>query len=1004
MRRLGPVLVLVSCVGGFVIGCSQEPAEERAATPVQVVETPQTAGALAAPDAGEPVAAAQSTPAETYDVALLEALNRAADQNYADALAWLLKAQAAQDTPEIRAQIERMKARIDQQAAAALTVDAVQTMLRAGKAEEAVQLATAGLQQFGDGPAAIPLTEAQRQADAMVALSGNVQLVRLRADGDAAVRDHNPRAASVTWGEAVRLTPDVAVQQRLDDVNATLGRYDECLRRAAALRRDPARLEDAIAALQGAQKAWDTPEVHDQIADYLLALQKRRERLAVAEFEVRGDVGLPAAGAAIADEILPAFRGRFDIVERAELAKVLGVSTDTRYLLDRDVDRENLAHAGRVRYLVVGSISPLNGITVRARLVDVRSGLIMQTARLSAPTPAALLVQLPQLANLLMMTDEQRLAYEQQCAARRVGGHTALQPISDDLSAPLPSPPDFVPLGQPLPPPIVIYAPQPPGLSTVTLADFDACLSRPPIGVTLEADNPARHRLFRLAIELGDNLFRRHRYEEARSEFQLALSLYPDRQEVRLRADRCAANVPPPAGALPLSPASPPRPRLAILNFAVNADASVVPAGFGDWAADQLAAYFAPSYEVVDRSQVCWYMARMGVSMPDLLVDATARFWLGRAIGVRFFVFGCAQQTHSFNVTTRLVDIETGSVQESASIHVQDHTEFKLRAGELAGQMRADPAQRSRLQQEARQTEQLITQARRLLADNCPDRAAELCRDALKQHSGHAGLLVVQAQAEAQLRAAQLTRLEQQDTQRRQTELKIARLKQESLVKAAQRQRAQAVAAIASLTEGQRAACQARLQQATGHIAAQPSKPQPPVKTTEPRQSVSDTGPHKPAPTSLPHESAPKPVPRVTTPSAITKPRPESVAAAQPKTTPHSAPAAKPLSPRSASPTAKPKQAEYERQMQLGKTYDGQHQLMDAIRAYQEALRLVPNDARATAALHNATFSYYMIEGRKLSTSGKYPDAARYFEAALKLKPRDPDATTALAHARAGKP
>ena len=45
----------------------------------------------------------------------------------------------------------------------------------------------------------------------------------------------------------------------------------------------------------------------------------------------------------------------------------------------------------RVRYLVVGSISPLNGVTASARLVNVQTGVIEQTARVSAPTVEALI-------------------------------------------------------------------------------------------------------------------------------------------------------------------------------------------------------------------------------------------------------------------------------------------------------------------------------------------------------------------------------------------------------------------------------------------------------------------------------------------------------------------------------------------------------------------------------------------------------------------------------------
>ena len=62
---------------------------------------------------------------------------------------------------------------------------------------------------------------------------------------------------------------------------------------------------------------------------------------------------------------------------------------------------------------------------IAAGLVDVRSGLIVQTARLSAPTMDALTPRLPQLAQVLMMTDEQKLAFEQQLAAVEVAVRAA---------------------------------------------------------------------------------------------------------------------------------------------------------------------------------------------------------------------------------------------------------------------------------------------------------------------------------------------------------------------------------------------------------------------------------------------------------------------------------------------------------------------------------------------------------------------------------------------------
>src|SRR5207237_3888549 len=133
-----------------------------------------------------------------------------------------------------------------------------------------------------------------------------------------------------------------------------------------------AHLEEALASLQEAARAWDTLQVRQEIEDCTLALEKRRDRLSVADFEVRGDVGLPAAGRTLAEELLPAFKPRFDLVERGQLGRVLDeLKLDTAGLGDNPEARREVGRLARLRYLVVGSVTPLNGVTVHARLVEV---------------------------------------------------------------------------------------------------------------------------------------------------------------------------------------------------------------------------------------------------------------------------------------------------------------------------------------------------------------------------------------------------------------------------------------------------------------------------------------------------------------------------------------------------------------------------------------------------------------------------------------------------------
>jgi tetratricopeptide (TPR) repeat protein len=90
--------------------------------------------------------------------------------------------------------------------------------------------------------------------------------------------------------------------------------------------------------------------------------------------------------------------------------------------------------------------------------------------------------------------------------------------------------------------------------------------------------------------------------------------------------------------------------------------------------------------------------------------------------------------------------------------------------------------------------------------------------------------------------------------------------------------------------------------------------------------------------------------------------------------------------------------------MQAGAQFDKQKKYEEAVKAYQQALKLVPNDVRATAALRNSQFNLNLVNGRKALAAKRFPDAAKEFEAALKLLPGDPEATTLLKKAREGKP
>jgi hypothetical protein len=728
----------------------------------------------------------QASKQERYDAALLEALNLLAERRLAPALESLRAAQKIQDTDVVQRLMDRIQGLISEQTAAERTAQDLRGAISDGKADEAAQLANTALAQYGGGDVAPDLAKIKQTAEAVVTASVSDtgdRARRLRTDALAALADNNLRAAAISLDQALQFGDDADLRQKLDDVQGRLTRYDDNLRRARDLRRDPGKLEEAIAALQEAERAWSTLQVRQEIDDYSLALQKRRDRVGIADFEVRGDLGVPGIGRSVAEELLPALKSRFDVVERGQVGRVLEeLQVQSADLIDQPASRQEVGRLAGVKYVVVGSLTPLCGITAQARLVEVRSGIIVQTARISAANPEALIARLPLLGQMLLMSDEQKLAFEQAQALKA----TEVRPIDPPSTIPPPPPPPAP--DQPPPPPIVTYSPRPPGFGGLVLADFQALppvvvtAPPPPAEVVIVREEP-RRRLFALSLELGDNAFRRGRYREAHRHFQLALTLGNDRAALQVRIDNCRPYLPPPPPPpvivepapvvvvpQPVVVVAPPvRPRLVVFNFFLNCEPGLVPPNVGDWAADNCAAAFGNSFEVVDRGEVCWYMGRLGVTMRDVMTDSSSRIALAQALNVRFFLFGAIEQTHSFNVTTHLIDAQSGARTGTGTIHVQDHNEIKLRAHELARQVSAKPEEQAKIAQQGKESEKALTESRQLLKAGSYTQAAAVARKALQTNPDNAALQAVQQEAEQKARQVALA-----ETRRRQAEAQKA--------------------------------------------------------------------------------------------------------------------------------------------------------------------------------------------------------------------------------------
>ncbi len=339
-----------------------------------------------------------------------------------------------------------------------------------------------------------------------------------------------------------------------------------------------------------------------------------------------------------------------------------------------------------------------------------------------------------------------------------------------------------------------------------------------------ERDGPVKRKVLQIAVSLGDDLFRRGRYQEAHRHFELALSISPHEVDLRARLERCQPHLPPPPPPPVVIVLRPPivavvRPRIAVVNFLVNADPAQAPPGFGDWAADQLASYLAPTYEVVDRGELYWYMGRLGLTIRDVATDVSARRWLGRALNVRYFAFGIVQQTASFNVSTHLLDAESGAKQGLGSIHVQDQQDLKLRMAELARQTQTQPAERDRVQREAQENEKQLNQVRQLLAKGQINQALQTSQDALKKNPNDVGMQALLAKGEQQAKAAALA--QQQAEQQRQAQAASVQQKQQELARAADVAKQKASQDAAARTQADKRAQEQQRQAAHDRLMAQ---------------------------------------------------------------------------------------------------------------------------------------------------------------------------------------
>jgi len=763
---------------------------------------------------------------EKYEAALSKAFLLVAEGKDTEALASMEEAQAVQETDFVKEEIERLSAKIAQTDAAQKTIDDIQEILTAGRPADAAKLAAEALEQYGETDAAETLVNLKRQADALESADLDVQVRKSRyvEEAEAARKASNLRSAVLSYDQATANGADVAtLKETYEPLKTRLQKYDESRAEAARLSKDAYKLEDAVTVLKVAQQNWDTPAVRQEIAEAELAINNRKDRVAVADFEMINDIGIPRAGHAIAEELLGNFRPRFDVVERAQTTALLDELKLTHTALYEDeTGRTEFGRLSRARFVVLGSVNRLSGITVNARLVDTQSGLIVQTARIAAATPAEMSNRLPALARMLQMSDDEKRSYEQ--AVSDQTRPVAPQAVPDDVPPPPPVPQIEAPAAAPAP--IVVFTPRPPEFGRVVIQDFNGFrmieIGAPAPQPVVLVDGPAliNQRAFFTAVEVGDNCFRRGLFREALRHFEFAVGLNPGHVGVRVRLDQCRPLCPPPVVVVPIL-----RPRLVVLPFVEFRDPfaipSSIPPGLGVWTAEAMAPYFANRYDVVGMGEVYWWMGRLGMTLRDALTNPHARLCLGRAVNARFFLTGSLREVASFDVRTHILDSALNVQVAGATVRCHTADELRFRMGEIARLTTLPPQQQVVVVQQQQVVQQQVQQARIEIGNRKFGIAITLFKNILTTNPNHVEARQMLVQVEGRQRQADFEIQRQAAWQQQQAAVHAQRDRQIALAASAETQRVQAQQRALLFGAPQQKAIQGRQQLAQQNLIAQ---------------------------------------------------------------------------------------------------------------------------------------------------------------------------------------
>jgi len=469
----------------------------------------------------------------------------------------------------------------------------------------------------------------------------------------------------------------------------------------------------AIQALTTALKEQDDAEVRALLEE---AIERNtKPRLAVAELSVTGDVGIPDAGKSVAELLLARFDPQqFQLVERTQLAAILKEHDLALADITENPAILRVKKLKGVRYLVVGSVTRLGNLSVSARLVDVVTADVVQTAEVSAEDARGLQEALGELAYMLQLSPEQKASYLEEKRRRMEAVAQADAAAKAAAEAEMRARLEEEHRRQRFE---EFRARERMREANVRMADIKAALSRgeyetarrlsesavreyadtplaQPFGdlqaaaereVTAQREAQARRTSEERRHMEDEHRRRLERFRHWRDRGLAALSArdYPAAVEAFHRAlnEHDDADARALLGRLMERTSAP---GLAVLDFQVVGDFGLHDGGRS--IAAYLLARFGQdpkAYRPVDRQTLLAAMAQANLTPADLTSDPPSPS-VRRIRGVRYLVCGKATRTDRVDLSARLVDLTVGKVIRTANASVSGIGQLQSALGELA--------------------------------------------------------------------------------------------------------------------------------------------------------------------------------------------------------------------------------------------------------------------------------------------------------------------------------